>query len=104
MLDRTPSRRDLEASATVETLSLRGHRARAEPSHCVDFRAPRQPEDPGTTSHDRALSGWRDLHVSDVPQRRLMLTVGFCRLVVGTPITEMPAVVAFAARTAARAI
>jgi len=43
MLDRTPSRRDLEASATVETLSLRGHRARAEPSQRVDFRAPRQP-------------------------------------------------------------
>ena len=93
MLDRTPSRRDLEASATVETLSLRGHRARAEPSQRVisaPQRAPRQPEDPGPTSHDRALSGWRDLHVSFIPQRRLTLTVGFCRLVVGTPSLVAP--------------
>jgi hypothetical protein len=57
MLDRTPSRRDLEASATVETLSLRGHRARAEPSHRVDFRDPRQPEDPGTPAITTTLAG-----------------------------------------------
>ena len=73
MLDRPPSRRDLEASATVETLSLRG-----TPSACRTLaprRFPRPKAARGSryTSHDRALSGRRDLYVSDVPQRRLTL-------------------------------
>jgi hypothetical protein len=52
MLDRTLCRRDLEASATVETLSSttrRGHRTRAEPEQSVDLRHPKAaPRIPGT--------------------------------------------------------
>src|ERR1035438_4052485 len=74
MLDRMPCRRDLEASATVETLSSttrRRHRTRAEPEERVDLRHPKAPpEDPRYTSHDRTLSEPRDLYVTDVPRRR----------------------------------
>src|ERR1039458_325922 len=87
-----PCRRDLEASATVETLSSttrRRHRTRAEPEERVDLRHPKAPpEDPLYTSHDRTLSEPRDLYVTDVPRRRLTLIVGFRRLVVGTPIGQ----------------
>ena len=45
----------------------------------------RQPRGSRYTSHDCTLSEPRDLYVTDVPRRRLTLSVGFRRLVVGTP-------------------
>jgi hypothetical protein len=43
------------------------------------------PEDPGTPAIDHTLSKPRDPYVTDVPQRRLTLSVVPRRLVVGTP-------------------
>jgi hypothetical protein len=86
MLDRTPSpsrsrgeRDGRRRSPCVDTERVQNPRSA---SLSATQRSPRIPVHPAMTA---PLAGRRELYIGDIPQRRLTITVGFRRLVVGTP-------------------